>query len=105
MVALIEREVARFAAEGPTEQELAKAKDYLIGSYALRFTTSTRIAGQLLAIQLDNLGIDYIQRRGALIDAVTIDNAKKAARRLYGDGMLVTVAGRPKGLASSGTSE
>jgi hypothetical protein len=39
-----------------------------------------------------------------LIDAITIEDAKKAARRLYGS-MLVTVAGRPKGLASSGTTE
>ena len=54
---------------------------------------------------IDNLGIDYIQRRSSLIDAVTIEDAKKAARRLYGAGMLVTVAGRPKGLASSGTTE
>ena len=54
-------------------------------------------------IQLDNLGVDYIQRRGALIDAVTIADAKRVANRLYGGGMLVTVAGRPKGLTSTGT--
>ena len=64
--------------------------------------TSGKIAAQLTQIQIDNLGIDYIQRRGALIDAVTIEDAKRVARRLYGGGMLVTVAGRPKGLTSSG---
>ena len=53
-------------------------------------------------IQIDNLGIDYIDRRGAMIDAVTLEQAKQVAKRLYGGGMLVTVAGRPKGLSSSG---
>ncbi len=58
----------------------------------------SKIAAQLNQIQLDNLGIDYIERRGALIDAVTIADAKRVAKRLYGGGMLVTVVGRPKGL-------
>jgi zinc protease len=40
-----------------------------------------------------------------LIDAVTLEDAKRVARRLYGDGMLVTVAGRPKGLTSSANTE
>ena len=86
-----------------TADELAAAKSFLKGSYALSLDTSAKIAAQLTQIQLDNLGIDYVQRRGALIDAVTIADAKRVAKRLYSGGMLVTVAGRPKGLTSSGT--
>jgi zinc protease len=97
---IIEAETRRMAEEGPTADELAAAKSYLKGSYALSLDTSGKIAAQLTQIQLDNLGIDYIQRRGAMIDAVTIDDAKRVAKRLYGGGMLVTVAGRPKGLTS-----
>jgi zinc protease len=102
---VIEQETKRMAESGPTAEELAAAKSYLKGSYALGLDTSGKIAAQLTQIQIDNLGIDYIQRRSSLIDAVTIEDAKKAARRLYGSGMLVTVAGRPKGLTSSGTTE
>jgi zinc protease len=102
-LAIIEAETKRMAAEGPTADELAAAKSFLKGSYALSLDTSAKIAGQLTQIQLDNLGIDYIQRRGAMIDAVTLADAKRVAKRLFGDGMLVTVAGRPKGLTSSGT--
>ncbi|HEY6860592.1 MAG TPA: pitrilysin family protein [Pseudolabrys sp.] len=104
-LAVIEHEVKRMADEGPTPDELAAAKSFLKGSYALTLDTSTKIAAQLTQIQIDDLGIDYIQRRGALIDAVTIEDAKRVARRLYGGGMLVTVAGRPKGLTSSGIAE
>ena len=102
-LAIIETETKRMSEEGPTAGELAAAKSFLKGSYALGLDTSAKIAGQLTQIQLDNLGIDYIQRRGAMIDAVTIADAKRVAKRLYSGGMLVTVAGRPKGLASSGT--
>ena len=104
-LAVIEQETKRMADEGPTPDELAAAKSFLKGSYALTLDTSAKIAAQLTQIQLDNLGIDYIQRRGALIDAVTIEDAKRVARKLYGGGMLVTVAGRPKGLTSTGTTE
>jgi zinc protease len=102
-LAIIEAETKRMAAEGPTPEELAAAKSFLKGSYALGLDTSAKIAAQLNQIQLDNLGIDYIQRRGAMIDAVTVEDAKRVAKRLFGGGMLVTVAGHPKGLTSSGT--
>jgi zinc protease len=99
-LSLIEAQIARMIEQGPTEDELAKAKSYLKGSYALNFDTSTKIANVLLNIQLENLGIDYIERRNSLIDSVTIDDARRAAKRLAKDGMFVTVVGRPKGLAS-----
>jgi zinc protease len=52
-------------------------------------------------MQIDNLGIDYIERRGALIDAVTLADAKRVAKRLLDGGMLITVVGRPEGVSSS----
>ena len=101
-LAIIEAETKRMADDGPTADELAAAKSYLKGAYALSLDTSSKIAAQLTQIQLDKLGIDYMQRRSAMIDAVTLDDAKRVAKRLFGGGMLVTVVGRPKGLVSSG---
>ncbi|MCP4381102.1 MAG: insulinase family protein [Hyphomicrobiales bacterium] len=96
VIALIESEIMRFASEGPTEEELAGAKAYLIGSYPLRFDTSRSIASQLLGIQLDGLGIDYAERRNDLIAAVTIEDVRRAADRLFGDGeMTVVRVGQP----------
>jgi zinc protease len=100
-VAIIEAEIKRMAEEGPTAEELAEAKSFLKGTYALSLDSSAKIASQLTQIQIDNLGIDYVQRRGALIDAVSIADARRVAKRLYGGGLLVTIAGKPKGLASS----
>lgn len=98
---IIESEIQRLAQSGPTEEELAKAKSYLKGSYALNLDTSSKIASALLQIQLDDLGIDYIDRRGSLIDAVTLEDAKRVAQRLLTSGMLVTVVGRPDGVTSN----
>ena len=99
-LAVIEAEMARLKDEGPTDEELQKAKDYLTGSYALGFDTSTKIAHQLVQIAFEGLGIDYIARRNALVAAVTQDDIRRAADRTIGDGrLLVVVAGRPTGLA------
>jgi len=98
---IIESAIRKMAESGPTAEELAMAKSYLKGSYPLQFDTSTKIAGQLLQIQLDDLGIDYIERRKALIDAVTLDDVKRVAKRLLDGGLLVTVVGKPKGITPS----
>ncbi|MDP9138916.1 MAG: insulinase family protein [Pseudomonadota bacterium] len=98
-IELIRKELKRFAEEGPTPQELADARTYITGSYALRFTTSTRIAGQLLGIQEENLGIDYIKRRNSLVEAVTLEDVKRVAKRLIdADGLVITVVGKPEGI-------
>jgi zinc protease len=99
-LALIEREIARMREHGPTADELASAKAFLKGSYALNFDTSGKIVSQLVQIQIDELGIDYINRRDEMIDAVTVDDAKRAAKRMFDGGVLVTAAGRPRGLTS-----
>lgn len=99
---IIEQEIKRMADEGPTAEEVAKAKSYLKGSYILGLDTSTKIAAQLVQIQIDNLGMDYITRRDSLIDAVTLNDVKQAAKKLFGQGLLVSVAGKPKGVTPIG---
>jgi zinc protease len=98
---VIDKEIRRLAESGPTADELAKAKAYLNGSFALNLDTSSKIAALLVQLQLDGLGIDYFTRRPQMINAVTLDDAKRVAKRLLDGGMLVTVAGRPEGLAST----
>lgn len=76
---------------------MQKSKSYLKGAYALNFDTSTKIANLLVQIQLDDLGIDYIERRNDLIESVTLEDVKRVAKRLLGGGILVTVVGQPQG--------
>ena len=90
----IEKEIRRIAEEGPTQQELDEAKSYLKGSQMLALDTSSKLAQGLLQYQLDKLPIDYIEKRNAIVDAVTLDDAKAAARRLWGQGLLTVIVGR-----------
>jgi zinc protease len=90
----IEKEIRRMAEDGPTQKELDEAKSYLKGSQMLALDTSSKLAQALLQYQLDKLPIDYIEKRNAIVDAVTLDDAKKAAQKLWGQGLLTVIVGR-----------
>ena len=101
-VKIIRQEIERMAKDGPTPEELADIKTYLTGSYALRFDSNAKIARQLLGLQLDEMGIDYINRRNGIIEALTIDDIKQAAKKVLENGdLLITVVGKPDNLAST----
>jgi zinc protease len=101
---VIGRELKRLAEHGPTAEELANAKSYLTGAYALRFESSSSIANQLLAIQIEDLGIDYVNRRNQLVEAVTLDDIKRVAKRLIeADRLITTIVGKPVALTPVGT--
>ncbi len=75
--------VAKLAADGPTQKEVDDAKKYITGSYAINnLDSSGAIARTLVEIQIDDLGIDYMDRRVGIIEAVTLDEVKAAAARL-----------------------
>ncbi|MCE9650996.1 MAG: insulinase family protein [Parvibaculum sp.] len=95
-LSLIRKEFARMAADGVTDKELDDAKTFLTGSYPLRFDSNGQIAGELVAIQQENLGIDYVDRRNGLVEAVTkADIARTAKRLLDAKPLIVTVVGEP----------
>lgn len=102
-VQVIQDEWRRMAAEGPTAEELDDAKLYLTGSFPLQFSSSDRISGILVAIQLDHLGIDYLDKRNALIEAVTLEDARRVARDLLEPaGLRFVVVGQPAGIETDG---
>jgi zinc protease len=90
----IDKEIRRMGDEGPTQKELDEAKSYLKGSQMLALDTSAKLAGAMLQYQQDGLPIDYIEKRNAIIDAVTLDQTKSVAKRLWGQGLLTVIVGR-----------
>jgi zinc protease len=98
---IIRKELKKMAEQGPTADDLAAAKSYLTGSYALRFDTDLKIAAQLLGLMQEGFGPEYVENRNKLIDAVTIEDAKRvAARLLQPDNLVVTIVGKPLGMKS-----
>jgi zinc protease len=98
-IALVKAELRRVLRNGVTERELESAKTYLTGSYPLRFDSNAKIADELVGIQLLDLGIDYVENRNALIEAVTMsDLVRVATRFLDPERFVITVVGDPVGL-------
>ena len=101
-IAVTRAEWARMANGGVTQEELAKTKTYLTGSYPLRFDGNGPIARILVGMQTDHLGIDYAKTRNAKIEAVTVaDIARVAKRILKPDALRFVVVGEPEGVAST----
>ncbi|MGE5504928.1 MAG: M16 family metallopeptidase [Actinomycetota bacterium] len=98
---LIRGEWRRLREQGPSDKELDDAKTYLTGSFPLQMESTGAIAGLLVLMQLDRLGIDYLDKRNGYIQAVTLDQVRGIARRLLDPERLTfTVVGKPAGLVS-----
>jgi len=102
VIGMIRDEWQRMRDSGPSEAELDDAKTYLAGAFPLSLDSTMRIAGTLVQIQTDGLGIDYLERRPALIGNVTLDQARELAKRLFGPaGLSFAVVGDPTGLETT----
>ena len=94
-------EWAKVAEEGVSTDALEAAKTYLTGAYPLRFDSNASIARILVGMQQDGLPIDYVETRNGKVEAVTVEDVKRVARRLYRAGDLrFVVVGQPAGLES-----
>ena len=89
----------KLAETGVTAKELETAKTYMNGSFPLRLGSSRGIAGMLVSIQISDLGMDYIKKRPSLINAISLDEANRVAKRLYkADDLTVVIVGDPEGI-------
>jgi zinc protease len=84
-------EMRRMREELVSEQELSDAKDYLIGSFPLRFDTNHKVAGFLAQVEYYELGLDYPERYADLIRRVTRDDVARVARQYLRPDDLITV--------------
>jgi zinc protease len=95
-VQVVRDTMAAFAKDGPTQSELDDAKTYLTGSFPLAFASNSGTAAQLGTFQRQNLDIGYVARRNSLIQAITLDDVRRVAKRLYDPSRLtVVIAGTP----------
>ncbi len=91
-VAVVREVIRSMAVEGPGRAELADAKRYLTGSFPLATDSTSEMAEFLVAMQVNGLGTDYLDYRNALVEAVTIQDVKRVARRLLDAEAMVWVA-------------
>jgi len=98
-VDVIRAEWARMRDASITQEQLDAARDNITGSFALRFSNTAAIAGMLVAIQRQDLGIDYINERNKFFEAVTLDDVSRIAKKLLDPKALtIVVVGKPEGV-------
>jgi zinc protease len=96
---LTRAELGKLQTAGITASELGDAKTYLTGSFALRFDTNAKIARQLLTYAMQGKGLDYVDKRNKEVEAVTLADVNRAAKRLLDPSRLVVVmVGKPQGV-------
>ncbi len=99
---IIRAEIAHLAETGVSAEELSAAKQYLTGAFPLRLDSGNKVAGILVHMQFESLGIDYLDRRNGYMEAVTMADIIRVAKRLLNPERLrVVVVGDPEGLTDS----
>lgn len=97
-IRIIKEQIEKMARGEVSEEQLRNAKLYLTGSFPLRLTSNSSISRMLVGMQVENLGIYYLDERNGFIEAVTLDDVKRAAAMVYGNDLAITIVGQPQGL-------
>jgi zinc protease len=93
-IALIEKELARFARRGVTAEELADSQANFIGRLPLTLESNGGVASTLLSIERYGLSLDYYREYESLVRQVTREDVLAAARKYIDPGRLgISIAG------------
>lgn len=106
MIDLITEQFRKMRSYPISQEELDNAKSYLIGSLPLSLTSTDQIAGLLLSLQLDKLGMDYLDKREEAIKNATLDDIFNVSQKILAPENFVTVmVGNPEGIENAKTVE
>jgi predicted Zn-dependent peptidase len=90
---LLEGEVARFVADGPTEEEVAIAIGYLSGSLVLGLEDTGSRLGRLGGLMSALGRVVAVEEDLELLAGVTVDDVRRAADRVLAGPRSVAVVG------------
>jgi zinc protease len=98
MLSIIRQEMDKMG-NSELSTELQDAKSYLTGSLPLALTSTGSIADILVALQLNDRGIDYLDQYEQKINQVNAGNVQRVAGQILDPEKLVTIiVGQPEGM-------
>lgn len=98
MVTLVETEIERMVNTPVQVEKLADAKSYITGSMPLSLTSTDKISSILLGLQLHERPIDYLDHFADKINAITVSDIQKVAKRILKKDKITTImVGQPQG--------
>jgi zinc protease len=88
---IAKEEIRRIRQAPVSEAELNDAKDYLTGSFPLRFDTMGKVANFLAQVEYFELGLDYAERYPDLIRNISIEEVNRVAQKYLEPEKMITV--------------
>jgi len=88
---IVRATLSRFVADGPTPDELRRAKQNISGSFPLRLDSNKKILGYLSLIGYYHLPLDYLDQFVKNVDRITVADVKQAFKRRIDPEKMVTV--------------
>jgi zinc protease len=85
-------EAGDLATSGVTDEELARATQFLAGTTRTLFDTNSATLSTLRTLDLDDLPVDYSQTRPARLARITTADVAGAARRRFAPNAFTVVA-------------
>jgi zinc protease len=99
-------EIRKLVEEGPTPEEVLNAKTYLQGAYVVALSNSPALAGELIELQRFGYDLDAIDTYAAHVEAVTPEQLRTLARRIFKpDAISRIVVGPPAPADAAGTAK
>lgn len=91
---VVRETLEQFLRDGPTEAELAQAKNYLVGSFPLRLDSNRKILDHLAVIGFYRLPLDWLDSYASRVEAVTREDVLRAFReRIRPEAMQTVIVG------------
>lgn len=101
VIQLIKDNMALIQKEGVTEEELAFEKQHTSGTFALHFDSTEETVQTLASLQLDGFPPTYVNDYAQHLDAVTLDQIKKVAKKyLNADKLVIIITGQSHAVAA-----
>ncbi|HEX9015962.1 MAG TPA: pitrilysin family protein [Chloroflexota bacterium] len=88
-------EIEKWREQPVTAEELDEARSFLTGSLPIALETADGLVRTMLDIEFYKLGLDFLERYPALIDAVTPESIRAAVRKWVVPEHIVTVVAGP----------
>jgi zinc protease len=93
-LAAVDTELGRLGAELVPDEELGDSKALLTGSLPLRLETNDGVAEAILDMVWHGLGLDYLQRYGDIVRAISAEHVRQvAATYLHPGAYILAIAG------------
>ncbi|MDR0988446.1 MAG: insulinase family protein [Prevotellaceae bacterium] len=89
LAGIVVSELEKFAAEGPTQERMAKVREYLLKQFANNQKENSYWMNNLLLF--DRYGVDFVEGYQAMVNGITAKDIQSFARELIGQGNRIEV--------------